>query len=83
MFQDLTWLEYRNYLSCPQTAEVVSPTGTDECVDVTVTDAAIQQRMVEFGTNNLSTYLRTMAMDGIFPTVDNEESSKNGKCERS
>lgn len=30
--------------------------------------AVIRRRMAEFGTNNLSTYLRTMAMEGIFPT---------------
>lgn len=44
--------------------------------------AVIKQRMVEFGTNNLSTYLRTMAMEGIFPNAGSEESSKNEKCEK-
>ena len=44
--------------------------------------AAIKQRMAEFGTDNLSTYLRTMAMEGIFPTAEGEESTKQAKCEK-
>ena len=32
--------------------------------------AAIKQRMIESGTDNLSAYLRTMAMEGTFPTAD-------------
>ena len=44
--------------------------------------AAIKQRMAEFGTDNLSTYLRTMAIEGIFPTADGEESTKQEKCEK-
>ena len=43
--------------------------------------AAIKQRMAEFGTDNLSTYLRTMAMEGIFPTAEGEESTKQENCE--
>ena len=44
--------------------------------------AVIKQRMTEFGTNNLSTYLRTMAIEGIFPTADGKERSKQEKCEK-
>ena len=44
--------------------------------------AVIKQRMCEFGTNNLSTYLRTMAMEGIFSTADSEENTKQEKCEK-
>lgn len=42
--------------------------------------AVIKQRMTEFGTDNLSTYLRTMAMEGIFPTAEGEESTKQENC---
>ena len=42
--------------------------------------AVIKQRMTEFGTDNLSTYLRTMAMEGIFPTAEGEESTQQEKC---
>ena len=45
--------------------------------------AVIKQRMGEFGTNNLSTYLRTMAMEGIFPNANGEEKSEQEKCEKS
>ena len=45
--------------------------------------AAIKQRMAEFGTDNLSTYLRTMAMEGIFPTAEAEESTKQENCKNS
>lgn len=38
--------------------------------------ATIKQRMTKSGTDNFSTYLRTMAMEGTFPTVDGERSSK-------
>lgn len=44
--------------------------------------AVIKQRMGEFGTNNLSTYLRTMAMEGIFPNTDGKENPKQEKCEK-
>ncbi len=44
--------------------------------------AVIKQRMGEFGTNNLSTYLRTMAMEGIFPAAEGEESTKRERCEK-
>ena len=44
--------------------------------------AVIKQRMGEFGTNNLSTYLRTMAMEGIFPAAEGEESTKQERCEK-
>ena len=45
--------------------------------------AVIKQRMTEFGTDNLSTYLRTMAMEGIFPTAKGEESTKQENCKNS
>ena len=41
--------------------------------------AAIKQRMMESGTDNLSAYLRTMAMEGTFPTADCEKSFKQEK----
>ena len=41
--------------------------------------AAIKQRMMESGTDNLSAYLRTMAMEGTFPTADGEKISKQGE----
>ena len=44
--------------------------------------AVIKQRMTEFGTDNLSTYLRTMAMEGIFPAAEGEESTKQERCEK-
>lgn len=37
---------------------------------------AIKQRMMESGTDNLSAYLRTMAMEGTFPTADGKKISK-------
>lgn len=40
---------------------------------------AIKQRMMESGTDNLSAYLRTMAMEGTFPTADCEKSFKQEK----
>ena len=43
--------------------------------------AAIKQRMIESGTDNLSAYLRAMAMEGIFPTAEGEESTKQENCE--
>ena len=42
--------------------------------------AAIKQRMMESGTDNLSAYLRTMA---IFPTADGEKISKQGEPQKS
>ena len=45
--------------------------------------AAIKQRMIESGTDNLSAYLRTMAMEGTFPTADGEKSSKQEKPQKS
>lgn len=42
---------------------------------------AIKQRMMESGTDNLSAYLRAMAMEGIFPTAEGEESTKQENCE--
>ena len=47
--------------------------------------AAIKQRMMESGTDNLSAYLRTMAMEGTFPTADGKKISqqknrKNRDC---
>ena len=42
--------------------------------------AAIRQRMAQFGTDNLSTYLRTMAMEGVFPTAECEESARQENC---
>ena len=41
--------------------------------------AAIKQRMMESGTDNLSAYLRTMAMDGIFPNCRWRENLQTGK----
>lgn len=41
--------------------------------------AAIKQRMMESGTDNLSAYLRTMAMEGTFPTADGKKISKQKK----
>lgn len=41
--------------------------------------AAIRQRMMEVGTDNLSAYLRIMAMEGIFPTADGKKISKQEK----
>lgn len=45
--------------------------------------AVIKQRMIESGTDNLSAYLRTMAMEGTFPTADGEKSSKQEKSQKS
>ena len=44
--------------------------------------AAIKQRMMESGTDNLSAYLRTMAMEGTFPTADGGRRSKQGKAQK-
>jgi len=44
--------------------------------------AAIKQRMMKFGADNLSAYLRTMAMEGIFPTADGEKISKQAKPQK-
>lgn len=38
--------------------------------------AAIKQRMVACGTENLSAYLRTMAIEGIYPSAANETTAK-------
>ena len=38
--------------------------------------------MAQFGTDNLSTYLRTMVMEGIFPTAEAEESTKQENSEK-
>ena len=38
--------------------------------------AVIRQRMEEIGTDNLSAYLRTMALEGAYPTADQEEKVK-------
>lgn len=45
--------------------------------------AAIKQRMMESGTDNFSAYLRTMAMEGTFPTADGEKISKQGEPQKS
>lgn len=45
--------------------------------------AAIKQRMMESGTDNLSAYLCTMAMEGTFPTADGEKISKQGEPQKS
>ena len=45
--------------------------------------AAIKQRMIKSGADNLSAYLRTIAMEGTFPTADGERSSKQEKRQRS
>ena len=45
--------------------------------------AAIKQRMMGSGTDNLSAYLRTMAMEGTFPTADGEKISKQGAPQKS
>ena len=45
--------------------------------------AAIKQRMMKSGADNLSAYLRTIAMEGTFPTADGERSSKQEKSQRS
>mgnify|MGYP005857277879 CR=1 FL=1 len=44
--------------------------------------AAIKQRMMESGKDNLSAYLCTMAMEGIFPIADGEKISKQGKPQK-
>lgn len=44
--------------------------------------ATIKRRMTKFGTDNLSAYLRTMAMEGTFPTADGERSSKQEKTQK-
>lgn len=36
--------------------------------------ATIKQRMAQFGTGNLSAYLREMALEGIYPNANQEES---------
>ena len=45
--------------------------------------AAIKQRMIESGTDNLSAYLRTMAMEGTFPTADGKKISKQKQSQKS
>ena len=45
--------------------------------------ATIKQRMRKLGADNLSAYLRTMAMEGTFPTADGEKISKQGKPQKS
>ncbi len=45
--------------------------------------AAIKQRMMKSGADNLSAYLRTIAMEGAFPTADGERSSKQEKKQKS
>ena len=45
--------------------------------------AAIKRRMTKSGTDNLSAYLRTMAMEGTFPTADDEKISKQEKTQKS
>ena len=45
--------------------------------------AAIKQRMMESGTDNLSAYLRAMAMEGTFPTADGDKISKQEKPQKS
>lgn len=45
--------------------------------------ATIKQRMTKFGADNLSAYLRTMAMEGTFPTADGEKISKQKKSQKS
>ena len=45
--------------------------------------AAIKQRMTKSGTDNLSAYLRIMAMEGTFPTADDEKISKQEKTQKS
>mgnify|MGYP001393306998 FL=1 len=50
-------------------------------VDETELDT-IKQRKMKFGADNLSAYLRTMAMEGIFPTADGEKISKQGKPQK-
>ena len=45
--------------------------------------AAIKQRMMESGTDNLSAYLRTMAMEGNFPIADGKKISKQKKSQKS
>ena len=44
--------------------------------------AAIKQRMMKFGADNLGAYLRTMAMEGTFPTADGEKISKQGEPQK-
>ena len=44
--------------------------------------AAIKQRMMKFGADNLSAYLCTMAMEGTFPTADGEKISKQEKPQK-
>ena len=44
--------------------------------------ATIKQRMMESGKDNLGAYLRTMAMEGIFPTADGEKTSKQGEPQK-
>ena len=38
---------------------------------------------MESGTDNLSAYLRTMAMEGTFPTADGKKISKQKKSQKS
>lgn len=45
--------------------------------------AAIKQQMTKSGTDNLSAYLRIMAMEGTFPTADDEKISKQEKTQKS
>lgn len=42
---------------------------------------AIKQRMAEFGTDNLSAYLRTMALKGLYPTAGQEERTGREKMQ--
>lgn len=44
--------------------------------------STIKERMVQFGTENLSTYLRTMAMEGIFPPAEDAERPDEAKQRR-
>lgn len=39
--------------------------------------------MTKSGTDNLSAYLRIMAMEGTFPTADDEKISKQEKTQKS
>ena len=45
--------------------------------------AVIKQRMMGSGTDNLSAYLRIMAMEGAFPTADGKKISKQGEPQKS
>lgn len=41
---------------------------------------AIKQRMAAFGTDNLSAYLRTMALEGVYPTAAQKRSGEEDEC---